>query len=78
MAQKIVTLKLSLTEARHVITALEGEQADHERRLGRRNPALSRVQAKTAKEIALTESDKLEPVEAPATADAPEEAGEAE
>lgn len=49
MAQKKITLELSNTEVQHLMTSLEGEQADHERRLGRRNPALSRVQAKIAK-----------------------------
>ena len=49
MAQKKIALELSNTEVQHLMTALEGEQADHERRLGRRNPALSRVQTKVAK-----------------------------
>lgn len=63
MAKNKIEIELSLTEARHVEAALAGEQADHQRRIGRANPALGRVQTKLTNAMTLAETAAAQPVE---------------
>ena len=49
MAQKKIVLELSVVEAQHLDLAVHVAQREHERDLGRPNPALTRVTAKLDK-----------------------------
>lgn len=49
MAQKKIVLELSVVEAQHLDLAVHVAQREHERDLGRPNPALTRVTTKLDK-----------------------------
>lgn len=77
MAQKKIVLELSIVEAQHLDLAIHVAQREHERDLGRPNPALTRVTAKLDKATRARQSAE-ETKEVPTDADAGEPAADAE
>ena len=77
MAQKKIVLELSIVEAQHLDLAVHAAQKEHERGIGRPNPALTRVTAKLDKAARARQSAE-ETKEVSTDADAGELAADAD